>query len=170
MAVENIVVDFQVLHTSDPTKLLVCDTSIWAHIEDKPAIIEITLPNEKMVTHYLSPKNNVLTFNSSNLYLSESTNKALPDGIYKITIKGSPDTFRKTRSYIRMVKLQLDVDKLYLKEGLEVSDDIMELASKIEFMMRAADAAIRADQKQKAIKFYKEAKKLYDNYQNCIDC
>lgn len=170
MAVENIVVDFEILPTSDPKKLKISDDSTWAHIADKPAIIEITLPNEKMVTHYLSPKNNVLVFNSSNLYLSESTDKALPDGIYKITVKGSPDTFQKTRSYIRTVKLQLDIDKLYLKDGLDTREEIIKLASKIDFLIKAADAAMRQDQKQKAVKFYKEAKKLYDDYERCKDC
>lgn len=170
MALENINIDFEILHTSDPNSLLVCDKSVWAHIVDKPAIIEITLPTEKLVTHYLSPKNNVLVFNSSNLYLSSSTDKALPDGIYKITVKGSPDTFQKTRSYIRMTKLQLDVDKLYLEDGLDTREEIQELTWYIDFLMRAADAAMRQDQKQKAIKFYKEAKKLYDNYTNCKDC
>lgn len=34
-------------------KFIVLDTSEWAHIENKPAIIEIILPGEsKPITHY----------------------------------------------------------------------------------------------------------------------
>jgi hypothetical protein len=36
----------------------------------------------------------------------------LPDGIYDVTIKGSPDTFQKNRQYLRTTKTQLELDKL----------------------------------------------------------
>jgi len=169
MAIKNIEIDFQILHTSDPTKLIICDISEWSHIKDKPAIVEITLPSGKLVTHSLV-KNYTSSYNSSSLYLSDKNDLPLPDGIYKISIKGSPDTFFKTRSYIRTAKLQLDTGLLYLSQGLDIDEKVYEISSKIDFFIKSAEAAMRQDKKNEAVRYYKEAKRIFDDYEKCKDC
>ena len=44
MSVKNINIKFQILKNNDPKNLVVFDLSEWAHIYDKPSIIEILLP------------------------------------------------------------------------------------------------------------------------------
>lgn len=171
MATKNIDIDFQVLKTGDPKLLIVCDTSEWSIIENKAAIIEITLPTGKLVTHYLAKeKNNV--FNTSNLYLtSVGVLQALPDGVYQITIKGSPDTYYKTRNYVKTDKLQLEIDKLYLTTDLlgTVRDKVLrETLDNIQFMVSASEAATRRNEIKRAEQYYKEAKRLMDDYNKTI--
>lgn len=169
-ATKNIDIDFQVLKTGDPKKLIVCDTSVWGIVEDKPAIIEIFTPTEKLVKHYIAKnKNNV--YNSSNLYLGSIYSKQdLPDGIYRITIKASPDTFYKTRNYIKTDKLQLEVDKLYLSMdllGLDKDKALRKTLEDINFMICASEAATRRNETKRAISYYKEAQRIFDEHNRC---
>ncbi|AGO47591.1 structural protein [Cellulophaga phage phi4:1] len=170
MALKNIDIDFEILKTDNPEKIIICDTSTWAHIEDKQAIVEITLPTGKMVTHSWGKKENNV-FNSSNLYLSAlGTKAALPDGIYKVTLKGSPDSYMQTKDFIKTDKLQLEVDTLYLSQGEDYNDipeDIKHLCNITDFMLRASEAAMRLGEKKKAYQYYTEAKNLMDEYNTC---
>ncbi len=70
------------------------DTSIWSFIENKPAIIEIIPPGVVDPIVYNVAKNKTNIFNTSNLGMSNiGVLNDLPDGVYKVTIKGSPDSF-----------------------------------------------------------------------------
>ena len=81
--VKNIDIDFQVLENRDPRYLVIYDISEWAHIEDKPAIIEITPPGfSEPITHYLD-KRVINMFTSVSLGLSDvrEEKRYLPDGV-----------------------------------------------------------------------------------------
>jgi hypothetical protein len=173
MAVENINIDFEVLKTGNPDKLIICDTSTWAHIENKPAIIEITLPTGKMITHQWGKKENNV-FNTSNLYLSPTnTFKHLPDGVYKITLKGSPNTFNKTKDYIRTEKLQLEIDTLYILEGdnyQSISESVKHICKSADYMLNASESAMRLGEKKKAYQYYNEAKNIVEEFNKCKEC
>ena len=109
-------IDFQIYDSEDPKQIIVLDTSIWSYIEDKPSIIEILTPGEKDAVVYPYTKNGFNILNSINLGLNCSDCNQnlldLPDGVYEITIKGSPDSFYKKRCYLRTTIIQSKLDDL----------------------------------------------------------
>ena len=179
--VKNINIDFQIYDSADPKVFIVIDTSEWAHIERKPAIIEVILPGySKPVTQYLT-QNAVNIFNSSTLgtYCSDCNAEDfidLPDGIYDVTIKGSPDKFQKNRKYLRTTKTQLDLDKLYIQLSLECFNDDADIKSKvdklneIQLLLKAAEANVRYDNTCTAQDLFIKAQKLISKQQGCNNC
>ena len=171
-------VDFQVLKTYDPKTLLIADTSDWKHIEGKTSVIEITMPGARIARQLFFDKGKVNVFNSSILGItpkacSVAELKELPDGIYTIKVKGSPDTFNKERQYLRTERLQLQVDKIYLTLGVDFESDkadLREAVYKIDLMIKAAESSIRLGDVGKASKFFDEAKKLLRDFTECRDC
>ena len=113
-------IDFQIYDSEDPKQIIVLDTSIWSYIEDKPSIIEILTPGEKDAVVYPYTKNGFNILNSINLGLNCSDCNQnlldLPDGVYEITIKGSPDSFYKKRCYLRTTIIQSKLDDLLINE------------------------------------------------------
>lgn len=170
-------IDFQIYDSKDPKKFIVLDTSNWGHIQEKPSIIEIILPGEvEPVVHYFN-KNAVNIFNSTNLHLScndcNDSNIDLPDGIYDITVKGSPDTFNSNLSYLRTTNTQLKLDKLYIKLSLEcyksdndISKQIHKL-NEIELLLKSAEANVRYGEDCIGQELLYKAQKLIDNNQKC---
>lgn len=170
MAVQNIIIDFEVLNTGNPQTLIVCDTSEYGQVYNKAAIIEIVLPSGDKVTHYVS-KNNNNVFNSSNLYLSNVGQYInLPDGLYTISIKASPDTFNKTRTYLKTDSLELNIAEAFSSVGMDIKEELLNYLIKVEFFIKAAKAAVRLGQNKKAISYYNLAKSLHDEYINCSSC
>jgi sulfur relay (sulfurtransferase) DsrF/TusC family protein len=149
---QKVSIDFQILYTYDPRVIIVADTSMWGHIEDKPSIIEITVPGSKtaIVKYFEKGTHNV--FNSINL---EQSCKApcdceelmfLDDGVYKITIKGSPDTFYNTKYYMHTASTQLKLDELYVKANLaceNINPQTRKDIEEIEFLLKSAEANTR---------------------------
>lgn len=173
-------IDFQIYDSRDPKVFIVLDISEWAHIEIKPAIIEILLPGESIpITHYYT-KNAVNILNPSNLgwdcgdcLISEAD---LPDGIYEVTVKGSPDKFRKTRKYLRTTKAQLELDTLFIDLSLECYRDDEDIKSKInklneiQLLLRAAEANLRYDNTCVAQDLFFRAQDLIKKGKKCNDC
>ncbi|MDR1019024.1 MAG: hypothetical protein LBM02_10040 [Lachnospiraceae bacterium] len=184
MIVHPINIDFQIYDSHDPKVFIVLDTSVWGHISKKNAIIEITLPGEKKcVTHYFN-KTAVNVFNAKNLYLQcqdcgdcdECNMLDLPDGIYNITIKGSPDSFNKTRKYLRTTKAQLELDKKYIKLGIsdfdndkDIKKQIDEL-NRIQLLLKSAEANVRYDNTEKASELLSKVQKYLEKNGKCKNC
>lgn len=169
-------IDFQVINSNDPALLLVADFSDWNHIDNKPAVIEITLPGSSQAVSYNFVKHTVNPFNSLNLYLNCSDCQEysdLPDGIYTITVKGSPDTFFKTRYYLKLDKTRLELDKIYAGAGLEYAKDdkaMRDALSVIEFYLKVASAHTRRGNIGKAHQFFIEAQNLIERNKGCKNC
>lgn len=170
-------IDFQVINSNDPAVLLVGDFSSWAHIENKPAVIEVIVPGASYPISFSFVKNSINALNGSNLNLGcgdcEGAYPDLPDGIYTITVIGSPDTFRKQRYYLKTDKTRLELDRLYTMIGLEYSIDnkeYIEALSKTEFYLRVAEAHTRRGYIGKAKRFFDEAQILIKRYKNCKNC
>lgn len=112
-------IDFQIYDSNDPKQIIVLDTSIWGSIENKPSIIEIIPPGsiEKSILFY--DKNAVNILNSQNLNVNYSqtdkTQYDLDDGVYEITVKGSPEDYNKKRYYLKTTTLQNELDNLLIK-------------------------------------------------------
>lgn len=170
-------VDFQVLKTYDPKALLIADTSEWAHIINKPTIVEITLPgaNNPSIVYWEQGKINVFTSSILGINCGAECgeeNIELPDGVYHIVLKGSPDKFQKERYYLKTDKLQLKFDTVYLKKvGLDLNyheyKDIDNLQN-IDLMFKGADASIRKGEIAMAVDYYKQAQKMLGQYE-CED-
>lgn len=168
-------IDFQVLKTHDPKVLLLADTSDWKHIIDTTSVIEITMPGGTIARNLYWDKQKINIFNSSILGITPKACKQedlrdLPDGIYKILLKGSPDSFNKERYYLRTERLQLEVDKYYVSLGMDYKDEgctKRDKVYKIDFMIAAAEAATRMTDLSRAGKYYQEAQRLLENLSKC---
>lgn len=174
---DKIDINFQVVETHDLKTFVVIDTSSWGAIAYKPSIIEITLPGEsKKVVRWFS-KGQINTFHSNALGLScnvkcEGEMLVLPDGIYTVTVKGSPDKFRLTRHYLRTYKTQLELDKFYLKVvtkcGFE-SNCKLESVRNIQLLLDGASSATRLGDIVKAGELFHKAQSLLSKL-DCGDC
>lgn len=179
MEVGKIIIDFHVTDNNDPRVLNVIDASYWRHIENKPSIIEITLPGDnEPIVHYFTKKQ-VNLFNSSNLNLNcpdgcEDVQLIdLPDGIYIITLKGSPDTFFKTRKFLKTSKFQLELDQIYINMGLECEKENIEAidkVNKINLLLAATEAHVRHDNICKANETFTIATDMLEDLKNCKEC
>lgn len=171
--------NFQIYDSRDPKEFIIIDTSKWQHLSNKTSIIEITLPGEsKPVTRYYDKGVNV--FNSEMLYLScddcGNSFEDLPDGIYKITVKGSPDKFNVTKNYLRTTQTRLKLDNFYVQSAIECfnSDSDtkkrIEKLNEIEFLLRSAEANTRAGNNETAQTLFFKAQKLIDKTSKCKNC
>ena len=151
MSKENTDIDFQVINTLDPRVMPIADTSEWGQIEGKASIIEVILPGEESPIINYFDKSKINIMNSSNLKLICTVDCAevelinLPDGIYEITVKGSPDTFFKTRKYLRTTLTQLELDKIFIQLNLtckEKDTNILDTLYNIE-SLRNLDITLR---------------------------
>lgn len=177
MSTGKINIDFQVVVSGDPKYLLIVDTSNWVHIETKPSIIEISLPgytNPKVLSFY---KSKVNIFNSTTLgYTCEANCEEelidLPDGIYKIVVKGSPDTFYKERYIIRNEKLKYDFAKFVVENGVKnmvVNESFFESEQyrNIKANTELSESFIYDGKINEANYHLKEAQNLLEKYQDC---
>ena len=147
------VIDFQILDSYDPRVLLIADNSIWEHTENKPSIIEITTPGaSEPVVHYFK-KNQINSFNSVNLLLNCESGDCqeyefLPDGVYEITVKASPDTFFTTKKYLQTAKTRLELDKKYVQNSIKcenLNDNVFKYLEEVYTVIRFAEANTRLD-------------------------
>ncbi|MDC7251050.1 MAG: hypothetical protein PQJ49_14165 [Sphaerochaetaceae bacterium] len=181
MAIDKIQVDFQIIDTKDPKILTLADISVWSVIAEKPAVVEILLPGEsEPVKHYLN-KNQLNIYNSVFLGLAcpsecegediELTD--LPDGIYEITVKGSPDTYSMTRKYLRTELTQLELDKMYINLNLlcdRKDMDLLNILTDIDLLLKAAHANVRYDNTCKAQELLFKAQELIEKAKKCNGC
>lgn len=165
MRKKDINLDFNVLETDNIKVLSVIDTSIWSVIEDQPSIIEIQLPGSKeKVIHYFS-KNAVNNFNSINLGLNCIDEcegivlNDLPDGIYTITLKGSPSEYFIEKEYIRLNKIKLELDKKIIQSDMKGCGCNHPLFD-VEMLLKSAEANVRYNNSCQASEDYEKAKKL----------
>lgn len=152
-------IDFQIYDSNDPKKIIVLDTSIWSHIEDKNAIIEIIVPGDIDKRVFYHTKNGVTILNSYNLGLNcgdcGEDLQDLDDGVYEITVKGSPDKFYKTRYYLKTTTLVGQLDELMHKaysvcNNCEENADDVSRINRYYDLINVAEAMIRKGYKCEA--------------------
>lgn len=151
MIVKNIDIKFQVLNNNDTKNLVVFDLSDWGVIVEKPSIIEIIVPGfSEPVVHYYG-KNVQNYFNSDSLGLTcndcgNDEEVDIPDGVYEITVKGSPDRFFHHLSYLKTDTTRFELDGIFMKLNFcknEVDQDILKRIQKIDLYIKAAEANVR---------------------------
>lgn len=171
---KNVKIDFDVM--SDLYYLKVFDFSSWAHIEKKPSVIEITLPGYTTPHVAYFDKNKVNIYNSIMLYANcidcgEAKVNILPDGIYVIKLKGSPESFYKEKKYLKTDHIQKEIDKIYIeaitnKERVQIVDKLAE----IEFLLNAAAAHLRYDMERESRICFEQAQRLVEKLTECKNC
>lgn len=167
-------IDFEV--KSDLYYLKVLDFSIWGLTENKPSIIEITLPGYALpIAHYFD-KHKTNLFQSISLgqdciNCTEGALQPLLDGIYVFTVKASPSTFFKTKKFLKTDSIQMDIDRIYIDSFSNQSRElIINKISEIEFLLKSAEANLRYDLEREAMMLYDQARKMVDKLNDCSTC
>lgn len=173
-------IDFQVYDSNDPKRIIILDTSIWANIEDKPAIIEIITPGEKEPVAQVYTKNGVTILNSYTLGLNCSSCGEnfydIPDGIYEITVKGSPDKFNKKRYYLKTTLTQAKIDDLILRHYSndcgECNENSIEISKILRYqdLISVAEAFLRKGHICEAQDILFKVQKFINKFNNCRKC
>lgn len=171
---DKINLNFHHIPTGDPTELVIVDTSIWGALENRPSIIEVTVPGSTVPVILELQKNQVKIYKSNNLRLSPDSNYInLPDGLYKVTIKGSPDTNVITKYIQKTDKLRSDLAQIYLK--LDIYEDLEDKQEKqdiqdIKLLIESSEILAGRGRIEESSLRLKEAKRRVDRYINCETC
>lgn len=176
---KNIHVDFQIYDSNDPKQIIVLDTSIWSQIENKQSIIEIITPGSTDVITLPYFKNSVNILNANTLQLNcfECGDNFidLPDGVYEITVKGSPDKFNKKRFYLKTTTIQGKLDDILIgvysdcNSCSENSDEITKIL-RYKNLISVAEAFIRRGHKCESQKLIFKIQDFLKKFKNCKKC
>lgn len=171
----NIKLDFEVVGTNNPKVLRVVDESEWGILANRPAVIEVKGPDMESAVSYYLGKNQLNIFTSVTLgYTCDKYEyENLPDGVYEITIKGSPSTYTFTRHYLKTDILRLNIDKVWARTNVlcdYVDDDLIEKIKKVEYIVAVAEANMRLGNIETAEELIEKANKLLYIINNCADC
>lgn len=173
---ENIDIDFEILKTHNPKSLLVVDTSRWGVVKDKPSIIEITLPGEEVpVVHYFG-KERVNVYDSKLLGLTcgECEERIdLPDGIYEVKVKASPDKFYQHRYFLKLDKYRLELDKAIASTDFscgECVEDKIRRYQKLNLYFEAAESMTRLGKYDEAQEVFFKAQREIIKLTGCKTC
>lgn len=178
---ENVNIDFQVYDSGDPKQLIVLDTSIWGIIQDRPAIIEIIPPGFKEPSVNYFKQNFVNIFTSHTLGLNCESNSTpvvqsdLPDGVYEITLKGSPDKFNKKRLYLKTTSLNRALDDVLISKYSEcidciAQDDDISKVLRYKNLIEVAEAFVRKGLKREAQNIIFKIQDYAKDQKNCKGC
>lgn len=171
----HIYVDFHV--TSNKDYLIVSDLSNWLHIDEKPSVIDIYIPGAtKPVTKYFQ-KYKVNKFNSFDLDLNCTENclevspTTLPDGIYKIVVKGSPESFNKESYYLKDDESIHELDQLYLNNiDTEHEAHFLVAFNNLESLLRGVVANLRLDRIDVAKSLFSKFNDYLQDLSKCPHC
>lgn len=165
-------IDFNILPNDDPRFIIIQDASMWYHLENKPAIIEITTPGSSKPNVIVNfPKGKVSIFNSKNTLLECNESSCedywyLDDGFYEITLKASPDDFRRCKTYIHTANTRLKLDEAYAKHFTlcaAPNKGKLEKLKEIDFLLRAAEANTRLNLIPDAQSLFFRAQEMVDS-------
>lgn len=180
MTYTDINIDFTVTESWNPATFLVDDNSYWQVIKDKPAIIEIETPGGASHSVNVYTKEGRNNFNSVNLGLNCPTGDCedvellpLPDGIYTITVKGSPDSFRKTKKYLRTTNFRMKLMKYKIELYSSMCDVCEKMRNKVidmEMLLDAAAANIMEDNCKEAQRLFYKAQEMLNTIKECKTC
>jgi len=167
-------IDFDI--KSDLYYLKIFDFSFWELLENRPSIIEITLPGYSEPFTKFFDKNKLNIFNSNSFSLgcvdcSSSELLTLPDGIYIIKVIGSPSTFNKEVRFLKTDQVQSELDRIYIDSFTNPSRKlILDKLTEIEYLLRGAEAHVRENLESEASMIFQQVLKKVDKLKNCKTC
>lgn len=172
-------IDFTVIPDFDPNTLVVGDLSNWFSAETLPATMSIYPPGSAIPVNNVFQKHKLNIFTSINLGLDclveceEQPNIDLQDGVWKLILISGLTGFDKTRYFLKTDRFRMDMDKIYIRIGLEYDkkdkqfrDDLQD----IELLLQTAEAHTRVGDFYKADRDFTEAVRLQKKYSECKDC
>lgn len=179
MEIGKVIVNFTVIPDYEPTTLIVGDLSEWKSAENLPATICITPPGSTKPINTVFQKHRLNIFNSINLGLScvstcgEQTYVDLLDGIWKLTLLSGYEGIEKTVYYLKTDRFQLELDKIYVRSGLEFDRNKKQFREDLQdlhFLVNAAHAQVRVGDYAKANRDFIQAQTILKKYIDCKDC
>ena len=169
-----IIIDYLVL--SDTYNLTIVDQSNWGLAEDGTSIIEITLPGSEKIKTYVWDKMKTNVFNSNLLGITcptctDQSRSTLPDGIYTIDVKASPEKFHMKKFYLKTDLLQMEIDKFFLEsKGCKPDKTFKDNLTDLEFLIESAHAHLRWDDITRAGQLFQTALQELEDLKGCKQC
>lgn len=164
-------IDFDV--SSDLYNIYIKDNSCWGVASELPAVIEITTPGSKKPYKSYFDKEDT-SYDSIALGMTcgdECSKVELADGIYKIKITASPETFYKEYTYLKADQLEREIAKGYISViNGNCSDPCKSDVLQANFLLQGAYSFNSLSDIKGANESYKSAKKIIDKVNNCKDC
>lgn len=164
-------VDFDI--RSDLYNLYIIDNSCWGISQNLPSVIEITLPGvKKPYKDYFGKKDTAYDSISLGLNCGDSCDRLeLPDGIYHVKIKASPETFYREYYYPKVDQLQRDIDLAFIANDMDgCSDNCKKDIIQVTFLLETCIAYTRRSDIKNANVKYSEAKRIIDKIVSCKNC
>lgn len=170
--------NFIILNDVDPTTIGLADTSSWGINENQPAYITIIPPGSIKAISLNFIKHNIMFLTSVNLgiscltYCGEQKLQPLDDGVWEFCLKSNFEGIEKKRLYLKTDSLRIEMDKLYIKEGIEYNpnSNVVKALAEAEWLLNVAEANIRDGNSNKAMQAFNLAVKEVKKYSNCKDC
>ncbi len=172
-------IDFTIIPDFEPSHIVVGDLSQWKSAENLPATICITPPGSKKSINTVFQKHRLNIFNSQNLGLScikeceEQELVDLQDGIWTLRLLSGYEGIEKTRYYLKTDRFQLELDKIYVRAGLEFDKEQKQFREDLQdlhFLINAAHAQVRVGDFAKANRDFIEAQTILKKYIDCKNC
>lgn len=166
-------INFNILdETIEPKQIVLIDTSDWGEIIDSPAVIDIVAPGYTKEVSFPFNKGEVTVITAKTLGLQNiecQYDDDLADGVYKITVTGSPDNYYREKYFLKSDIIRLKLDKLivaFMDSCNKLSQYNKDMFVNIYFLIMSARAQVRLGNWCKANELYKEAERLISNM-NC---
>jgi hypothetical protein len=176
----SVIIDFIVLNTDDNKVICIGDKSQWGVAENLPAYLLTKIPGANDFITLNFQKERLVFLTSVNLGLtcvtetcsSEQNLQELPDGVWEFCLKSSYEGLDKKRYYLKTDTLRLEIDKIYIKEGLEYNPDskVVKSLEKVEWLLKVAHSYIREGNNVKAMKAFTLAQEELEKQKNCKNC
>ncbi len=180
MAIGKPILNFHASSRKDPTRLILEDLSMWNNIQTLPATVSILVPGASIPETFGWAKNKRNHFNSINLNLTclqectEQQYEPLPDGIYHIELKGTPDNiYSFKRAYLKTDNMFAQKAEIYMKAWQNAdfkTQKVLDDLQNIEFQLQSAEAFTFKGDYGKAKRAFEEAQNLINKYSQCKDC
>lgn len=168
-------INFVVEPVIEPKYLILLDLSEYYHIENSPAIVEIYSPGYTQPVTHIWNKKAINVFNSQNLGLncSDCDHVDLADGIFTITVKGSPDSFYKTRCHLKADHFLIERAKVLTSRAIEYNPNdrvFNEWLTQLDLAFETAKSFCLEGDVKNCKRFFDEACELLDKYKTCRNC
>lgn len=161
-----IIIDFEVLETNNPKKILIGDSSVWEHAKDIEAYFYITLPGSSKKIEKVFNKNSIMTFNSKNLdecqeECCEKEYKDLPDGVYKFKLQSGFEDIFKEKYYLKTDNLQKEIGRKLIKNYDKNDESFKEAMFNVWYLIEVSKSYMVEGDIPNTNKYYNEALKQF---------
>lgn len=169
---ECIHIDFDVLETNNPKKLMIGDTSSnWSTAFEDPAYLYITMPGSKKEKQFIFSKKSITVFNSENLGINKVTNACdktqyydLPDGVYKIKLQSIYEDIYVEKIYLKTDIIEKEIAKKVVNNALNKStnnDSFINCLFDLEYRLKVSKSFMLEGDVPMTMRYYNEAVDIF---------